>query len=59
MEIILKYEQALNKAQNNEKLNCHYLQIKCKLDELKSNNYKVSVLDEVWVDYFLHERIGE
>ena len=59
MGIILKYERALNKAKNNKKLNCHYLQIKSTLDELKSNNYKASVLDEVWVDYFLHERISE
>ena len=51
-ELIAKYEQALQKAENTEKLRCHVLAIQKKLEELKDDNYKVTVLDQLWVDYF-------
>ena len=56
--LVLKYEKALEKARNNEKLNCHCTQIESKISELKSENYEITTLDKIWVDYFNKEVEG-
>ena len=50
--IIAKYEQTLKKANDTERLRCHVLGIQRKIDNLKDPDYKLTTLDELWVDYF-------
>lgn len=55
--IIAKYEKALKKAHNSERLQCYVLAIFYKLKELRAGATP-TVLDVEWVDYFLNSSQG-
>ena len=52
--LLTKYKMALVKAHETEKLQCHLLGIKHTIEKLESGK-SPSVLEEVWVEYFLKE----
>jgi hypothetical protein len=52
--LLTKYKMALVKAHETEKLQCHVLGIKHTIEKLESGE-SPSVLEEVWVEYFLKE----
>jgi hypothetical protein len=57
MSIIEKYQHALEIAKANEELSCHVIDIEKTIRELKFK--EPTVLDEVWVDYFLKKNDKE
>jgi DNA replication protein DnaD len=52
-KLISDYKKALKIAENTSGLGCHVNQINKTISELK-NKRPVTVLDEVWIQYFLH-----
>lgn len=51
--LISDYKKALKIAESIPALGCHVIQLNKTISELK-NKRPVTVLDEVWVQYFLH-----